>query len=64
MLKKRLHVEHFVWQSEQNQSEDNVLLQEPHITLSSEEDNWGEDGGEGKQFMILKKSVYIKESKC
>lgn len=58
-----MHVEHFVWQSEQNQSEDNVLLQEPHITLSLEADNWGEDGGEGKKFMMEMLNERIKESK-
>lgn len=52
-----------VWQSEQNQSEDNVLLQEPHITLSLAADNWGEDGGEGKKFMMAMLNEWIKESK-
>lgn len=58
-----MHVEHLVWQSEQNQSEDNVLLQEPHITLSLAADNWGEDGGEGKKFMMAMLNEWIKESK-
>lgn len=47
-LRNRLHVLHFLWQSEQNQSEESGLSQDPHITFSAEEVNNGEEGGEGK----------------
>jgi hypothetical protein len=47
-VRNRLHVEHFVWQDEQNQSVPSARSQDPQSAFSAADASNGEEGGDGK----------------